>query len=499
MSSIRIFAIVAGASVGSTLVAADLLVPQDFSSIQSAINAASAGDRVLVAPGTYVESIDFAGKAIVVESTDGASSTILDRAGEPGFVVTFANGEPREAILRGFTVTGGFAIPGSFGTGPGGGILVEGASATIEACTLVNNTGIAGGGISVIDGDPLLLASSFDANHALFGGGVYVEFGSVTIDECTFTANTAVNFGGAVALVGSNVATVLDSSFTGNSTNQFGGAIYSNSSTLDAQRLLIVGNGEAVPFEEGPGAVYLTFGGGGIYSTGSSGRIEASRFLGNTAYAGGGFYSASETGIELVNCLIAENDAPLGAVYANSSSPAFINCTVANNLGFGVFTTYNSFPTFANSIIAGHTSIAATEVAGNGLTTLSNSLVDGSAFSADPDLDTVFAPALLDQNADYAPLPGSAAIDAGDNSAVPADVTTDLLGNDRFFDDLDTPDSGAGAGPIVDLGAIEFGSSAPGSGEPPVEAPKVRRPVTPETTPRLDRVPVRTAPRSVAE
>ncbi len=46
---------------------------------------------------------------------------------------------------------------------------------------------------------------------------------------------------------------------------------------------------------------------------------------------------------------------------------------------------------------------------------------------------------------DYRLLPGSPAIDAGDNSAVPEDITIDLAGNPRIY------------GSIVDLGAYEWG------------------------------------------
>ncbi|MFZ9880333.1 MAG: hypothetical protein ACO3QC_02895, partial [Phycisphaerales bacterium] len=45
---------------------ADLLVPSQYATIQSAINAASAGDTVLVSPGVYSELIRFNGKAITV-------------------------------------------------------------------------------------------------------------------------------------------------------------------------------------------------------------------------------------------------------------------------------------------------------------------------------------------------------------------------------------------------------------------------------------------------
>ena len=47
-------------------------------SIQAAIAVALAGDRVVVAPGTYVEQIDFLGKQIEVIGLQGAALTIID-------------------------------------------------------------------------------------------------------------------------------------------------------------------------------------------------------------------------------------------------------------------------------------------------------------------------------------------------------------------------------------------------------------------------------------
>ena len=56
---------------------------------------------------------------------------------------------------------------------------------------------------------------------------------------------------------------------------------------------------------------------------------------------------------------------------------------------------------------------------------------------------------------DYRLSPDSPCIDAGNNSAVPEGITTDLDGNPRFLDVLETPDTGHGALPVVDLGAYE--------------------------------------------
>jgi hypothetical protein len=59
-------------------------------------------------------------------------------------------------------------------------------------------------------------------------------------------------------------------------------------------------------------------------------------------------------------------------------------------------------------------------------------------------------------NGDFRLSAGSPCIDAGDNTAVPGDIATDLAGNPRFVDDPDTVDTGDGDPPIVDMGAYEF-------------------------------------------
>ena len=58
--------------------AATLTVPGMFPTIQDAIDAALPGDIVEVAPGTYMENIDFIGKDITVMSVGGPNVTIID-------------------------------------------------------------------------------------------------------------------------------------------------------------------------------------------------------------------------------------------------------------------------------------------------------------------------------------------------------------------------------------------------------------------------------------
>lgn len=86
--------------------AAVIHVPGDQPTIQEGIDAAQNGDTVLVAAGTWVEDINFQGKSISVTSESGPAVTTID-SGPFKSVVTFAGGETLDALLEGFTITGG--------------------------------------------------------------------------------------------------------------------------------------------------------------------------------------------------------------------------------------------------------------------------------------------------------------------------------------------------------------------------------------------------------
>jgi hypothetical protein len=440
--------------------AADIFVPNDFATIQDAIDAAMPGDRVLVSAGTYAEQIDFLGKSISVEGPDGAGVTIIDGENRVGYVVTVASGET-DSVLRGFTITGGFGEAGSFGAGPGGGMLVQNASLRIEDSVFVANAGIQGGGVQAISADVLVRNTRFEDNDALDGGGLYIQFGTLTAENCEFRGNYASNNGGGLAVFWGTEATITDSVFTENGGNGLGAGLYANHATLNASRLEMSRNGsiELVDDDPGGGIIYYTFGGGAIYTSNTNGRIDSSRLIDNRAFAGSGVYVAGSGTLELVNLLLAEHEFNnLGVIYANGSSPVVANSTLQNNERFNIFTTFNAFPTVSNSVLSTPDGVGDTNAGGNGVTTINYSVIDGSYFSAELGPGVIFGSPLLDPDADYAPLAGSPVIDAGDNSAVPGGVVADLLGNDRFFDDPDTADTGNGEAPLVDIGAIEFGA-----------------------------------------
>ena len=95
-----------------------LNVPDDHATIQAAIDASTDGDTVLVSEGTFLENINFNGKAITVASrfildgdTSHISRTIIDGSQplypDSASTVTLWSGEDTTSVLMGFTITGG--------------------------------------------------------------------------------------------------------------------------------------------------------------------------------------------------------------------------------------------------------------------------------------------------------------------------------------------------------------------------------------------------------
>src|SRR3972149_6290407 len=84
------------------LSAAIIRVPQDQPTIQAGIDAASNGDTVLVAAGTYTVNLNFNGKNIVLKSASGPEATILTPATAGTPIIKAVSGEDTTATIDGF-------------------------------------------------------------------------------------------------------------------------------------------------------------------------------------------------------------------------------------------------------------------------------------------------------------------------------------------------------------------------------------------------------------
>jgi hypothetical protein len=153
--------------------AATIQVPADQPTIQAGINAAINGDVVLVAPGTYVENINFFGKFITVVSSEGPRITVID-GNQSGSVVSFVNGESPDTILDGFTITNGSGRTDFEGKISGGGVFSQSNSPTIlNNIIMGNKVSGSGGGIQSVSSKSRISNNIIVGNTAgIYGGGI---------------------------------------------------------------------------------------------------------------------------------------------------------------------------------------------------------------------------------------------------------------------------------------------------------------------------------------
>jgi len=487
----------------------ELHVPADYATIQAAIDAAEPGDTVLVAPGTYVECIDFLGKAIVVRSVSGPADTTIVACGEQGrAIVTCAGGEQvLTTSLEGFTITMDPNVGWSYimwvGNDHDGGVTVrdcvftdvqEEAMMWLEGtfnlrlvdCVfqrlVVNDYGglILGidqwGGSLVIERCGFYGVPPFDW---LMGAAVYVIDSTcdgapaaqawpaycVLIDGCTFRASPLGIRGPSPTLP---PATVTNSSFS-ECSNTWGGAIWARgfvciseceftknrgrsggAIALDSGRHTIVGCRFSGNVAEQEGGAIYPFGWGGGTTTVN---LHDCTFVGNTAgIVGGAIAGESSDSWTLTNCTFAGNQAPTGRAVSLMGlyHPDSISNCVMRDGGDEIVAEALAGVTYSDvqGGWPGTGNIDADPLF------VRNPSDGGDGWGDDPNTPDVDEGA-NDDFGDLRLLSGSPCIDAGDPSFVPAPGQTDFDGRPRVRD-------GNGDGVVVvDMGAYEFGLVGP--------------------------------------
>jgi len=234
-------------------------IPDDYSTIQAGIDASNTFDTVLVAPGHYVENVNFKGKNIVLTShfmfdqdTDYIFNTIIDGSNQShpdtGSAVLLVNYEATITILQGFTITGGTGTlyewqGGSFDrvgggiylrystaivqynyiygnncnnvegiySGGGGGIKVAEGSATIRNNIIAYNEGPYGAGIGIDHCNPIIKNNVIAYNSGgskYSGSGIQINVSTATIENNTFVGNVSPLTGAAIRIFGTSTPTM---------------------------------------------------------------------------------------------------------------------------------------------------------------------------------------------------------------------------------------------------------------------------------------------------
>lgn len=186
-------------------------VPGTYATIQAALNGASDGDTILLAPGTYTGTgnvnLNLGGRHIII---DGQRSAIID-CQNAGRAFSISGAARRQAVLRGLTIRNGYADGGSA-------VSIYRASPRIQDCVFGNCTAT-----------------------GAYGGAVYSQLSEPLLVNCLFRNNTG-SYAGGVCLDNNSYGRVVNCTFTGNSSSMGAGAIGSNGGQHDIANCILWGD-----------------------------------------------------------------------------------------------------------------------------------------------------------------------------------------------------------------------------------------------------------------
>lgn len=265
------------------------------------------------------------------------------------------------------------------------------------------------------------------------GGGIFNEEGTLIVTDSILSKNRSEHeqIGGGICNRGGTVI-ITNTTLSKNRADYYGGGIYSSGGTMTLNKVTLLGNVGGF--------------GGGLYNAAGTLIITNSTLSGNLANNGGGIFNDDQSDIGEENALT-----------------IITNSTLSKNLmagGGGTIHNYRGVLTLMNTIIADSLIGDDCYNDGGNLTLINALIEDGSCnppWSGDPKLAPLADNGGPSQT--HALLPGSVAIDAGNDSICAADPVkgVDQRGEPRF---------GSSAGNHCDIGAYEYQRSQP-RWEPP--------------------------------
>ena len=423
-------------------------------SIQTAIDAASAGETIWITNNTsYVLSAQIdVNKAVTISNFGNGSKPVIDGNGTVRCFYIHNSG----AIVSGLVISNGLNSTSSAGgvyisigtlqnstiidctAKSSAGVIING-NATVTNCiiTLNESTGGLFGGVGLLNAGAKLIDCIIDNNEcsAERGGGAGIINGGALIDGCIFKNNTSSAAGGGLAVF-SDGSIVRNCEFYNNQGTQGGGLNMTANGTVS--NCTFTGN---TGTSEG-GAMRL-----------DKGLVANCTMTNNTSGTGGGGGAMSRGGNSAIirNCLIAKNDAGNyagGVIAINANSLILENCTIADNSYYGVYDWADDAIYKTNCIVYSNTNNWKRDTQWHASCT--TPAVTG--------LDNITdAPLFVDSsNQDYSLQSSSTCIDVGITQSWMT-TTIDLANNPRLAHGV----FGETGPKIVDMGAYEYNPLPP--------------------------------------